>query len=72
MAFNASGRIAEVLAREGDRVTRGQPLARLDTERLKLQLAQAESLAEAQRSLLARLKVGSWPEEIQQATVLRG
>lgn len=72
LAFNASGRIAEVLVREGDRVTRGQPLARLDTERLKWQLAQTEGLAEAQRSQLARLKVDSLPEEIQQATVLRG
>jgi HlyD family secretion protein len=71
LAFNASGRIAEVLAQEGDRVAKGQLLARLDTERLKLQLAQAEGLADAQRSQLARLKAGSRPEEIRQAAAQR-
>ena len=35
LAFNNSERIAEVLVQEGDRVTRGQVLARLDTSRLK-------------------------------------
>lgn len=71
LAFNASGRIAEVKVQEGDRVTKGQLLARLDTERLKLQLAQAEALAEAQRSQLARLRAGSRPEEIAQAAAQR-
>ncbi|MBL0142224.1 MAG: efflux RND transporter periplasmic adaptor subunit [Betaproteobacteria bacterium] len=71
LAFNASGRIAEVLVREGSRVTKGQLLARLDTVRLKLQLAQAEALADAQRSQVAKLKAGSRPEEIRQAAALR-
>lgn len=71
LAFNASGRVDEVLVQEGDRVAKGQLLARLDTERLKLQLAQAEALAAAQRSQLARLKAGSRPEEIRQAAALR-
>jgi HlyD family secretion protein len=71
LAFNASGRVEQMLVQEGDRVTKGQLLARLDTERLKLQLAQAEGLAQAQRSQLARLKAGSRPEEIRQAGALR-
>jgi HlyD family secretion protein len=71
LAFNASGRVKEVQVREGDRVTKDQLLARLDTERLQLQLAQAESLARAQRSQLAKLKAGSRPEEIRQAAALR-
>lgn len=71
LAFNASGRIDAVLVQEGDRVSQGQSLARLDTERLKLQLAQAEALAAAQRSQLARLRAGSRPEEIRQAAALR-
>jgi len=71
LAFNASGRIAEIKVQEGDRVARGQLLARLDTERLKLQLAQAEALAEAQRSQLARLRAGSRPEEVRQAAAQR-
>jgi HlyD family secretion protein len=71
LAFNASGRIAEILAREGDRVTKGQTLARLDTARLGLQVAQAEALANAQRIQVAKLKAGSRPEEIRQAAAVR-
>ncbi|HRP07781.1 MAG TPA: efflux RND transporter periplasmic adaptor subunit [Gemmatimonadales bacterium] len=37
------GTVAEVLVRPGDRVARGQVLARLDTEPLKLALARAEA-----------------------------
>jgi HlyD family secretion protein len=71
LAFDASGRVEQMLVEEGDRVTKGQLLARLDTERLELQLAQAEGLAAAQRAQLAKLKAGSRPEEIQQAAALR-
>ena len=45
----AEGTVSEVLVRPGDRVTRGQPLARLDTKPLELQLARAQaSLRNAQ------------------------
>lgn len=71
LAFNASGRIDQVLVQEGDQVKKGQLLAQLDTERLKLQAAQAEGLAGAQRSQLAKLKAGSRPEEIRQAAAIR-
>ena len=71
LAFNGSGRVDRVLVQEGDRVTKGQLLARLDTRRLELQLAQAEGLADAQRAQLAKLKAGSRPEEIRQAAALR-
>jgi HlyD family secretion protein len=71
LAFNASGRVDAVLVHEGDRVTKGQLLARLDTARLELQLAQAQALAGAQRAQLAKLKAGSRPEEIRQAAALR-
>jgi HlyD family secretion protein len=71
LAFNASGRIDEVLVQEGDRVTKDQPLARLDTTRLQLALTQAEALAAAQRSQVAKLKAGSRPEEVRQAQAQR-
>ncbi len=67
LSFNNSERIAEVLVQEGDRVRRGQVLARLDTRRLEPQVAQAEAQAEAQRQVVARLHHGSRPEEIAQA-----
>lgn len=71
LAFNANGRIDKVLAQEGDVVTEGQVLARLDTIRLQLALAQAKALALAQRSQLAKLRAGSRPEEIRQAAAAR-
>jgi HlyD family secretion protein len=43
LAFNNSERIVQVLAREGDRVRRGQLLARLDTRRLVPQAEQAKA-----------------------------
>ena len=71
LAFNASGRIASVLVREGERVKADQSLALLDTERLSLTLAQAEAQANAQHQVLARLLAGSRPEEIAQARAQR-
>src|SRR2546425_1573408 len=67
LPFNNSERIAAVLVQEGDRVRRGQVLARLDTSRLGPQVAQAEAQAAAQRQIVARLHNGSRPEEIAQA-----
>jgi HlyD family secretion protein len=67
LAFNNSERIAAVLVQEGDRVRRGQLLARLDTSRLEPQVAQAQAQAEAQRYAVERLHNGSRPEEIAQA-----
>jgi len=67
LSFNNSDRIAEVLVQEGDRVTKGQVLARLDTSRLEPQLAQATAQAAAQRQVVIRLRNGSRPEEIAQA-----
>jgi RND family efflux transporter MFP subunit len=43
LAFNNNERITEVLAQEGDRVKRGQLLARLDTSRLKPEAAEAKA-----------------------------
>ena len=67
LAFNDSQRIASVLVQEGDRVRKGEVLARLDTSRLQPQLAQAEARAAAQRAVVQRLHHGSRPEEIAQA-----
>ena len=58
LAFNNNERIAAVLVQEGDRVKRGQVLARLDASRLEPQVAQAEATAAAQRR--GRRKVAQW------------
>ena len=67
LSFNNSERIAAVLAQEGDRIRKGQVLARLDTRRLEPQVAQAEAQAAAQGKIVERLRNGSRPEEIAQA-----
>ena len=71
LAFNASGRIAQIQVQEGDRVKAGQLLANLDTERLRLSRQQAEAQATVQRQVVARYLAGSRPEEIRQARALR-
>jgi len=67
LAFNNSERIVEVLAQEGDRITKGQVLARLDTSRLVPQVNKAEAEVEAQKQVVERFHHGSRPEEIAQA-----
>ena len=67
LAFNGSERVSEVLAAEGDRVSRGQVLARFDTGRLAPLAAQAAAQVAAQEQALDRLRNGSRPEEIDQA-----
>jgi HlyD family secretion protein len=67
LAFNNSERIAEVLVQEGDRVTSGQILARLDASRLKAQEEAAEATLQGQQAAVRKLRVGSRPEEVAQA-----
>ena len=67
LAFTDSGRIAEVLAQEGDVVKEGQLLARLDESRLRPQIAQAEAQVAAQKAAVDKLHHGSRPEEIAQS-----
>jgi HlyD family secretion protein len=67
LSFNNSERIAAVLVQEGERVRKGQVMARLDTRRLEPQVAQAEAQTAAQRQVVQRLRSGSRPEEIAQA-----
>lgn len=63
LAFEGSGRVAQVGVEEGDRVQPGQVLAVLDTRTLALQADQLR----AQEENLRRLKNGARPAEIAQA-----
>jgi HlyD family secretion protein len=67
LPFNDNERIEAVLVQEGDRVKKGQVLARLETKRLEPQVAEAAAQAAAQRQVWERLRNGSRPEEIAQA-----
>ncbi|MGD8631563.1 MAG: efflux RND transporter periplasmic adaptor subunit, partial [Gammaproteobacteria bacterium] len=59
--------IDRLLVQEGDRVHEGQLLATLHRERLQAEVAVAEAQVAAQRAVVARLEVGSRPEEVRQA-----
>jgi len=67
LAFDGSGRIAEVRAEEGDHVRAGAVLATIDTRTFALQIDQATAQIEAQEQNLRRLRNGARPEEINEA-----
>ncbi len=66
LAFNASERIEEMLVDEGASVKKGQLLATLKTDTLKLNIAQCKAQIETQEAVVERLHNGSRPEEIVQ------
>jgi RND family efflux transporter MFP subunit len=61
------GRVVEFLVNEGDRVEEGQPLARLLTDSIQLQLQGARAELKLRDEQLRELENGSRPEEIEQA-----
>jgi len=67
LAFNASERISNIFVQEGDRVTNGQLLAKLDSYRYELALSNITAQMIAQREILKKLETGSRPEEIDKA-----
>ncbi len=66
IAPKATGRVAAVLVREGQRVGAGTPLLRLDTSDLLTQEAQARASVEMARARLAALLAGARPQEREQ------
>ncbi|HSP13374.1 MAG TPA: HlyD family efflux transporter periplasmic adaptor subunit [Thermoanaerobaculia bacterium] len=67
LSFQSPGRIVEIAPREGDRVTPGAVLARLDTSEANARRTQAVARIEGARALLQELVTGSRDEEIAQA-----
>ncbi len=61
------GRVTEVLVKEGDSVTAGQPLARFDMAELAATRAQAAAVVSRAEAELLKLEHGARPEEIAQA-----
>ncbi len=66
LAFEQSGRVAELFVQEGDTVKAGAVLGKLDTVTLKLQAQEAQARMAVQEQTLRRLRNGSRPEEIEQ------
>lgn len=67
LGFRVPGRITEVLVDEGDRMEKGQAMARLDTDMLIQQRDQAQAKYQSQQAELARLERGYRVEDIAQA-----
>lgn len=65
LAFEKSGRVAQVNVSVGDRVNIGGVLAMLDQSELSAQLLQAKANIQAQQAKLDELKRGTRPEEIR-------
>ena len=66
LAFNEQERIAEIFVEEGDRVKKGQVLARLKTHRLDAQIKEVEAQIAAQKEVVKRFEAGTRWQEIEQ------
>lgn len=71
LGFTSPGRIETVAVREGDRATRGQVLAALDTSEAAAKREQAAAQVDAAAALLDEMTHGSRPEEVAQAAAAR-
>lgn len=67
LRFESSGTISEILVRPGDRVEQGQPLARIDTSGLQLQVEQAEADLRQAQADLEGLLAGASAQEVAEA-----
>jgi len=67
LGFQLPGRVLEITAREGDAVTAGAELARLDTRELEASLAVAEAQVGAAEARLVELERGARSQEVATA-----
>jgi len=67
LAFNITGRVESMLVEEGDIITKGQLLAKLEPNLYAAEVNAAEARMEAQQAILDRLIAGSRQEEIDRA-----
>lgn len=67
LTFETPGRMAEVFVQEGDPVEQSDPLARLDTDQLALQVEHAEAALASAEAQLAELLAGPRTREIEKA-----
>jgi RND family efflux transporter MFP subunit len=67
IAPEIAGRVTQILVNEGDRIRQGQLIARLDSDDLEAELAQAKASLANARAQLAELEAGSRVEDIAEA-----
>lgn len=69
IGFGSAGKVTEVNVKIGDKVTKGQVLARIDDTQLKQAVVQADWSLKVAQSKLDTMLAGSRPEEIFSARV---
>lgn len=62
-----AGILAQLFVKQGDRVSQGQLVARMESQRLQADLAQAQARVAEEQANLSLLRAGSRPEAIGQA-----
>ena len=67
LSFRVGGRIADILFKEGDKIAKGDILARLDREPFEDNLAVAAAQVETAQANYDKLQAGNRPQEIEQA-----
>jgi len=67
LGFRVSGRITEMLYKEGDKIEKGAVIARLDKEPFEDNLAVAYAQMRTVEANYTKLKTGNRPQEIEQA-----
>ena len=72
VAGEVGGRLVEVKVAEGDRVSAGDVIARIDTSDTELALRRAGADREQAQAQLALVRAGSRPEDIRQAAAQGG
>ncbi len=70
IGFGSTGKVTEVGVKIGDKVTKGQVLARIDDTQLKQSVVQADWSLKIAQSKLDTMLAGSRPEEIFSARVV--
>ncbi len=67
LGFQVPGRVVQVVPQEGDSVSKGEELARLDTDEMEASRAAARAQLSAAQARLTELERGARPEEVAQA-----
>ena len=67
LSSEIDGRISQILVKEGDLLTQGQVIMRLDTDTLQTELLQARAALAKDQAALAELEAGSRSEDIAEA-----
>lgn len=67
LGFRVSGRITEIMYKEGDRIPKGALVAKLDQEPYEDSIAVAKAQIESAQANFEKLKFGNRPQEIEQA-----